>query len=96
MLLVAGGAAEIAAAFNTPLAGVMFAIEELSRTPEHRNSGLIVTAVGMSASRSMDTAGRGNCRVFTLRSGSTCGHARNDAPGLPGQASQTAVAHGMA
>ncbi len=43
--LLAGGAAGIAAAFNTPLAGVVFAIEELSGTYEHRFSGTLLTAV---------------------------------------------------
>lgn len=44
-LIVAGGAAGVAAAFNTPLAGIVFAIEELSRTFEQRTSGLVLTAV---------------------------------------------------
>jgi H+/Cl- antiporter ClcA len=44
-LVLAGGAAGIAAAFNTPLAGVVFAIEELSRSFEERTSGVILTAV---------------------------------------------------
>ncbi|MCL6619384.1 MAG: chloride channel protein [Thermomonas hydrothermalis] len=43
--LLAGGAAGLAAAFNTPLAGVVFAIEELSGTYEHRFSGTLLTAV---------------------------------------------------
>ncbi|HVZ42881.1 MAG TPA: chloride channel protein, partial [Ramlibacter sp.] len=44
-LLVAGGAAGIAAAFNAPLAGVMFAIEELTPRIEQRSSGLLVAAI---------------------------------------------------
>lgn len=44
-LMMAGGAAGIAAAFNTPLGGVMFAIEELSRRPEQRSSGLLLAAI---------------------------------------------------
>ena len=44
-LVLAGGAAGIAAAFNTPLAGVVFAIEELSHSFESRTSGLTLTAV---------------------------------------------------
>jgi len=47
-LLMAGGAAGIAAAFNTPLGGIMFAIEELSRKPEQRNSGLLLAAIVLS------------------------------------------------
>lgn len=45
-LILAGGAAGIAAAFNTPLAGIMFAIEELSK--KHiftANSSVLVTVV---------------------------------------------------
>lgn len=44
-LLLAGAAAGIAAAFNTPLAGIVFGIEELSRSFESRTSGLVLAAV---------------------------------------------------
>jgi H+/Cl- antiporter ClcA len=43
--LLAGAAAGVAAAFNTPLAGIVFGIEELSRSFEMRTSGLIIGAV---------------------------------------------------
>jgi len=44
-MVLAGGAAGVAAAFNTPLAGIVFAIEELSRSFEERASGTTLTTV---------------------------------------------------
>lgn len=61
-LLVAGGAAGIAAAFNAPLAGVVFAIEELSRKLESRNSGLIITAIVLAGL--MGVSAFGNVTYF--------------------------------
>ena len=58
-LLVAGGAAGIAAAFNTPLAGVMFAIEELSRAPEQRSNGLVITAIVLAGLVAISVYGNG-------------------------------------
>lgn len=45
VLILAGGAAGISAAFNTPLAGIIFAIEEMSRSFEERKSGTLLIAV---------------------------------------------------
>jgi H+/Cl- antiporter ClcA len=44
-LALAGAAAGLSAAFNTPLAGVVFAIEELTRSFSARASGVLITAI---------------------------------------------------
>jgi len=61
-LLVAGGAAGIAAAFNAPLAGIVFAIEELSRKLESRSSGLIIAAIVLAGL--MGVSAFGNLSYF--------------------------------
>ncbi len=55
--ILAGGGAGIAAAFNTPLAGVVFAIEELAGTYEHRFSGIVLTAVIFAGGVSLGVLG---------------------------------------
>jgi H+/Cl- antiporter ClcA len=56
-LLLAGSAAGIAAAFNTPLAGIVFSIEELSRSFESRTSGLVLSAIIAAGLTSMALVG---------------------------------------
>jgi H+/Cl- antiporter ClcA len=56
-LILAGAAAGVAAAFNTPLAGIVFAIEEVSRSFEVRTSGLIIGAVIFAGLTSLALSG---------------------------------------
>ncbi len=84
--ILAGGACGIAAAFNTPLAGVVFAIEELAGTFEHRFSGLLLTAVIVGGVVSMGVLGNysyfgevqaslplGHAWLAVLLTGAVCG-----------------------
>lgn len=66
-LILAGSAAGIAAAFNAPLAGIVFTIEELSRSFEAKTSGLILTAT-IIAGLTATTLG-GNYAYFGYASG---------------------------
>jgi H+/Cl- antiporter ClcA len=56
-LLLAGAAAGLSGAFNTPLAGVIFAIEEIARDFQSRTNGTMITAVVFSGLTSLALAG---------------------------------------
>ncbi len=61
-LILAGSAAGIAAAFNTPLAGIVFAIEEMGKTYQARTNGLVISAVVVAGLASL--ALNGNYTYF--------------------------------
>jgi H+/Cl- antiporter ClcA len=44
-LILAGGAAGVAAAFNTPIAGVVFAVEELAKSFHARTNSIVILVV---------------------------------------------------
>jgi H+/Cl- antiporter ClcA len=59
-LILAGGAAGVAAAFNTPLAGIIFAVEELGRRLETRTSGVLISTIILSGLVSIAILGNYN------------------------------------
>lgn len=56
-LLLAGGAAGISAAFNTPLAGIVFAIEELGKRFEEKTNGVLISAIVLAGLISISLQG---------------------------------------
>jgi H+/Cl- antiporter ClcA len=56
-LILAGGAAGIAAAFNTPLAGIVFAIEELGKRFEEKTNGVLISAIVLAGLISISIQG---------------------------------------
>lgn len=56
-IIIAGGAAGVAAAFNTPLAGVAFAIEELASAFEQKVAVLVMATVMIAGLVSLGIAG---------------------------------------
>ncbi|MDQ2801927.1 MAG: chloride channel protein [Pseudomonadota bacterium] len=61
-LILAGASAGVSAAFNTPLAGIVFGIEEMSRSFETRTSGIIIG--GIVAAGLTSLALQGNYTYF--------------------------------
>lgn len=65
-LILAGGAASVAAAFNAPLAGIVFAIEEMSHAFDQRASSTILLSVILAGLTAMSI--QGNYNYFGITS----------------------------
>jgi H+/Cl- antiporter ClcA len=66
-LILAGGAAGVAAAFNTPIAGVVFAVEELAKSFERRTHTTVILVVVVAGFTSY--ALQGDYAYFGVASG---------------------------
>ncbi len=64
-VVLAGAAAGVAAAFNTPLAGIVFAIEEMARAFESRNSSIVLIAIVFAGTAAMSILGNYNYFGYT-------------------------------
>ena len=68
-IIIAGGAAGVAAAFNTPIAGVVFAVEELAKSFERRTNAAVILIVVISGFAAY--ALQGNYAYFGVLNGDT-------------------------
>jgi H+/Cl- antiporter ClcA len=66
-IIIAGGAAGVAAAFNTPIAGVVFAVEELAKSFERRTNTTVILIVVISGFAAY--ALQGNYAYFGVQGG---------------------------
>ncbi len=68
-IIIAGGAAGVAAAFNTPIAGVVFAVEELAKSFERRTNTTVILIVVISGFAAY--ALQGNYAYFGVLNGAS-------------------------
>jgi H+/Cl- antiporter ClcA len=96
-LLAAGGGAGLAAAFNTPLAGVVFAAEELTPGLQRRGARVVLLAVAVAAAAAWRMKGDfiyfGEIRIEALGSAWFAAPVAGAAAGLAGGLFAAALKH---